>query len=102
MENSENTKNNYFIIAGIWSVIWSIVVYCIVDEIGVGYTLLNIPISFVAYLLGDAFRRFTAPTAIFTSQGATDIFFKKLFWLIGPQIVSMIIGSVALYSLMYE
>ena len=102
MENKETTqKNEYFIAAGIWSIVWSIAIYFLIDEVGIGYTLLNIPISFVAYLLGDAFRRFTAPDAFLTT-GAWDTFGKKIFWLVGPQVIAMAIGSGVLYHLMYE
>ena len=93
--------NDSLIIAGAWAIVWCMVIYGLVDEVGIGYTILNMPLSFLAYLLGDAFRRYTVPDA-FLSKVAMDTFTKKLFWAIGPQVIAMTLASVCLYSLMYE
>ena len=44
--------------------------------------------------IGDAFRRFTAPDAIYTTGGASSLFSAKLFWLMGPQLIGMFIGVI--------
>lgn len=42
----------------------------------------------IAWKLGDMFREFTQPTALFAS-GAVDMAKKKMFWLIGPQLIAV-------------
>lgn len=44
--------------------------------------------------IGDAFRRFTAPNAIYTTGGASSLFLTKLFWLMGPQLIGMFVGVI--------
>ncbi len=44
--------------------------------------------------IGEAFRRFTAPDAIYTTGGASSVFLTKLFWLMGPQLIGMFIGVI--------
>lgn len=99
-ENAE--EYGEYVAVGIYAILWAIFVYWVADgKLSIGFTLLNIPVSFLMYLIGKAFRNFTAPS-FFTSQGMMDTFFKKLFWMIGPQIISMGIGTYALYWLIYE
>jgi len=43
-------------------------------------------------MLGDALRRFTKPDAFFTSGGMGSILKTKLFWMVGPQLIGMVIG----------
>jgi len=47
----------------------------------------------VAWALGDAFRRFAMPTR-YRASGAIDLAKKKLFWMIGPQSVGVVIAFV--------
>jgi hypothetical protein len=42
----------------------------------------------VAWRIGNAFRKFARPDMFF-ARGALDIAQKKLFWMVGPQIVAM-------------
>ena len=45
----------------------------------------------VGIILGDKFRQFAAPDA-FLASGMMDIFWKKLFFMYGPQIIGGVIG----------
>jgi len=42
--------------------------------------------------IGEAFRRFALPDRFFTTGGMTSIIKTKLFWMVGPQIIGMLIG----------
>lgn len=96
--SQKNTKYSEYIIV----ILWVIFVHLIIGTTpNIFFIILNIPVSFLMYFIGKAFRNFTMPT-VFTSSGAWDTFFKKLFWLMGPQIISMGIGTYVLYCLMYE
>lgn len=96
--SSKKTGYSEYIIVMLW-VIFAYFIFG--QEINIFFTLLNIPVSFLMYLIGKAFRNFTMPT-VFTSNGAWDTFSKKVFWMIGPQIISMGIGTYVLYCLMCE
>lgn len=43
-------------------------------------------------LLGDAIRRFALPDAFYTTGGMGSILKTKLFWMIGPQAIGVVIG----------
>lgn len=45
-------------------------------------------------VIGDALRKFTRPDAFFTSGGMGQILWLKLFWMGGPQIIGMVIGTL--------
>lgn len=42
----------------------------------------------LAWSLGDLFRRFVKPDFVFAS-GAGDLFYKRMFWLVGPQLAAV-------------
>lgn len=48
-------------------------------------------LGFIGAMIGDAICRFVRPTAIFT-QGFFALLFAKLFWLVGPQLIGLLIG----------
>ena len=48
----------------------------------------------IGVVIGDVLRRFTMPDAMLTS-GMADTFYKKIFWMIGPQTIGWFIGMVA-------
>lgn len=59
----------------------------------------TIAIFFISFILGAIgwiiaawVRRFTHPDVIFT-QGLADTFFKRLFWLMGPQMIGIFLGA---------
>ncbi len=100
----QNIAEEYgkYIAVGIYALLWAIFVYWVADgKLSIGFTLLNIPVSFLMYLIGKAFRNFTAPSFVISSEGIIDTFIRKIFWMIGPQIISMGIGTFVLYSLIY-
>jgi hypothetical protein len=43
-------------------------------------------------LLGDAIRRFALPDAFYTTGGMGSILKTKLFWMIGPQAIGVLVG----------
>jgi hypothetical protein len=43
-------------------------------------------------LLGDAIRKFAHPDAVFTSGGMFSLIGIKLFWLLGPQTIGLLVG----------
>lgn len=48
----------------------------------------------VGALIGDAIRRFAQPDAVYTTGGALHLIWLKLFWLWGPQVIGLVIGSL--------
>ncbi|MDH0897617.1 MULTISPECIES: hypothetical protein [unclassified Pseudomonas] len=46
----------------------------------------------VGALIGDAIRRFAQPDAVYTTGGALHLIWLKLFWLLGPQVIGLILG----------
>lgn len=44
-------------------------------------------------LLGNAFRNFARPDAVFTNGGVASLVWIKIFWAIGPQVIGLVIGS---------
>ena len=51
-------------------------------------------LGFVGAMLGDAIRRFALPDGFFTPGGMGSILKTKLFWMVGPQIIGLLIGVV--------
>lgn len=52
--------------------------------------------SFLGWLgavIGDAIRRFALPDSFFTSGGMESIITTKLFWMFGPQLVGLVLGT---------
>jgi hypothetical protein len=50
-------------------------------------------LGFAGYLIGDGLRRFTMPDAFFTEGGLGSILVIKLFWMLGPQLIGLVIGA---------
>ncbi|MGK0417271.1 MAG: hypothetical protein ACJAST_002364 [Halopseudomonas sp.] len=46
----------------------------------------------IGALIGDAVRRFAKPDMMFTSGGMGSLIWMKLFWMMGPQLVGLVIG----------
>jgi uncharacterized membrane protein YvlD (DUF360 family) len=51
-------------------------------------------LGLIGALVGDSLRRFTRPTAFFTTGGFFSLMFIKLFWLAGPQLIGLFIGAM--------
>ena len=43
-------------------------------------------------MIGDAIRRFALPEQFFTTGGVGSILKTKIFWMVGPQTVGVVIG----------
>ncbi len=100
----ETSSDNYYQKAIIIAVLWSFIgTACFLEppqKMTFALFILGVPVNFIAYLIGDWFRRFTTP-AFFTADGAMNIFFKKIFWKIGPQTIALVIGSLICIGLYY-
>lgn len=72
---------------GFWGSLAFIVVATLILTIG----------SFV----GGLFANFTRPDAILTS-GAGDTFIKKIFWMVGPQIIGAVIAIIIFSNLIMK
>lgn len=49
-------------------------------------------LGLVGALLGDAIRKFAHPDAVYTSGGMFSLIGIKLFWMLGPQVIGLVIG----------
>ncbi|HBN8393328.1 TPA: hypothetical protein L3688_001258 [Pseudomonas aeruginosa] len=54
--------------------------------------LVGLITGWIGALLGNAIRKFAQPDAIYTNGGALHLIWLKVFWLIGPQIIGLIVG----------
>jgi len=57
---------------------------------GIGIMSAFVFLGPIAWRVGDVFRRFAHPDLYFAS-GAMDLAKKRLFWMVGPQFVSLVI-----------
>lgn len=91
---------NLYTKAGIYATLWAVAIYAFIPDEGITikYTLLNIPVSFVAWIIGDWCKNWSpSPDLI-----SYDSVLRKIGGFFGSHIVSMIIGSMWLYWYMYD
>lgn len=50
-------------------------------------------LGLIGALLGDAIRKFAHPDAVFTSGGLLQLVWIKVFWLLGPQLIGLVLGA---------
>jgi hypothetical protein len=55
--------------------------------------ILGSGLGYIGALVGDAVRKFALPDAVFTNGGIGQLIKTKLFWMIGPQFVGIVVGS---------
>lgn len=55
-------------------------------------------LGFIGAMIGDAICRFARPDAVFT-QGFSGLVFAKLFWILGPQLIGLVVGTLLGISL---
>jgi hypothetical protein len=60
-------------------------------------SICSIVVSYVFAIVGDKLRTFSMPSAFYT-HGMLDCMEKKLFWRIGPQIIGIMLGQIALWG----
>ena len=48
-------------------------------------------LGLIGALIGDAIRKFAHPDAVFTSGGIFSLIGTKLFWLLGPQTIGLLL-----------
>ncbi|WP_423356998.1 hypothetical protein [Pseudomonas citronellolis] len=51
-------------------------------------------LGLIGALLGDAIRKFAHPDAVYTNGGILNLIWIKVFWLIGPQVIGLVAGSL--------
>jgi hypothetical protein len=65
---------------GFWGHFWFFVIGSLFSSLGM--------------MAGELFRRFTQPDLLL-ADGAQEMFKKKLFWKVGPQLIGGIVGYIA-------
>ena len=55
----------------------------------------------IGVVIGDAVCRFVRPDVLMASDG-TEMFKKKVFWMIGPQVIGWLIGYMAFTGFMHN
>lgn len=50
-------------------------------------------LGLIGALLGDAIRKFAHPDAVFTNGGLFQLIWIKVFWLLGPQLIGLVLGA---------
>ena len=71
--------------AGLFAKIFAVIVGTLLGSIGA--------------MLGDSIRRFAKPDMFLTNGGIGSIIGIKLFWMAGPQVIGLLIGSLVGISL---
>lgn len=54
--------------------------------------LVGMVTGFIGAMIGDSIRRFARPDIVFTS-GISSLIGIKLFWLLGPQLIGLVVGA---------
>ncbi|WP_437884448.1 hypothetical protein [Pseudomonas sp. LRF_L74] len=54
--------------------------------------LVGLVTGWIGALLGNAIRKFAQPDAIYTNGGALHLIWLKVFWMIGPQVIGLVVG----------
>ncbi|MBM3385290.1 MAG: hypothetical protein FJY40_09165 [Betaproteobacteria bacterium] len=83
--------------------VWIAVTLFIEGQVLAGFSGLGAGVAFVfvapvAWVIGDAFRKFAHPDLIF-AKGAMDLAGKRFFWMFGPQLIACAIGFFILFWL---
>lgn len=50
-------------------------------------------LGLIGALFGDAIRKFAHPDAVFTNGGLFQLVWIKVFWLLGPQLIGLVLGA---------
>lgn len=102
--NGESTSANQETYYTIWAVITVVIaiLMCFMNSNLPGHpgfflkffgVFISIIPGFIGFFIGDAIRKFTIPDMIFTTGGMASIMKEKLFWMCGPQIIGIVIGT---------
>lgn len=49
--------------------------------------------GWIGALIGNAIRKFVHPDSVFTSGGFFHLLWIKIFWMLGPQTIGLVIGT---------
>jgi hypothetical protein len=60
-------------------------------------SICSIIVSYVFTIWGDKLRAFSMPAAFYT-HGILDCMEKKIFWRIGPQVIGIMLGQLAVWG----
>lgn len=103
MNTQERLIKHALIGFGIFAIITVIMIFSSKIHIGFfGYVTMLVLGSFFTTLgmfLGDTFRLFTKPDLLLAAD-SVDMFRKKMFWKIGPQVIGWIVGYIAFQGTM--
>lgn len=56
-------------------------------------------LGWVGALIGNAIRKFVQPDSVFTNGGFFHLLWVKIFWMFGPQVIGLAIGTAIGISL---
>lgn len=92
-QGAVSVKNNLnLIIIGGYGVLALILSLFMVGKVGFLGFLLSFIGGWIGALIGDFLRRALMPDMIYTREGFVGLLKAKLFWLVGPQLIGLIIG----------
>lgn len=96
----EAGKKTYYRTYAVLSVLISIFIIFVNDRIRSGFfmKLVGVVVSsgagFIGFLLGDFLRKLALPDMIFTTGGFFSLLRQRLFWMCGPQLIGIVLGSM--------
>ena len=99
IEGEGSTKALWFVISLIFA-IFAINITKSAEIANLGFfwktlaVVLGAPLGMWGASIGNAFRKFTKPDAIYTTGGAGSIFVTRIFWSVGPQLIGMFFGVI--------
>ncbi|MDO8262874.1 MAG: hypothetical protein Q7T21_06580 [Gallionella sp.] len=96
----------FFAVVGALPFFWMTKVGYDAGETSVAITTAGLGVGFffsalLAWLIGDAFRKFSHPDVIL-SNGSIDMASQKLFWMFGPQLVCVWLAFLGMFILTPE
>lgn len=56
----------------------------------------SMPVSYFFALWGNKLRKFSQPSVLYT-HGMLDCMEKKIFWAVGPQLIGIFLGQLAVW-----
>lgn len=100
MENQQKKSIRRMLWRSVIATVFTIAVYIIYNaqpglQLPWYFLFVNTSAVFIAIYIGDWIRKFTMPT-IYTTKGWDDAIIKRIHWLVGPQIVTSIIATIAI------
>lgn len=96
----QDTKKTYYAIFFVIAVLVSFIAAFSAKGVSAGFVVrfiaavVAVPAGFIGFLVGDFIRKLAIPDAVLVSGGMFALLRTRLFWMCGPQLIGLSIGSL--------